>query len=70
MAEKSSDGYLLKYGDNVLCTVKSSGVIKLKKGQRSLYYLKEQDTTCLSVIGQANTTIKTIIEIVEGENND
>lgn len=67
--QKCDKGYLLKYDGRDLCIVRSSGEITLKKGQRSLYYLKKQDTNCLLVQGQADTQIKTIIEIVEGEKN-
>lgn len=65
---KCSDGYQLVKEDKVLCTIRSSGEIELQKGQRSLYYLAMQDTTCLSISGKAGKETTTVFEIAEGEN--
>ena len=46
-----------------LCKIRSSGEINLGKAQRSLYYLKKEDTNSLSITGQVDTFVKTIIQI-------
>ena len=65
--EKNDKCYALKHNGKVLCTIESSSDCKLNKGKRSLYYLKKDVTTCLTIEGHEGTDIKTIIRIAEGE---
>lgn len=65
--EKGYKGYLLKYNGRVLCELSVDAEIVVSKSERSLFYLKKQDSTCLSIKGQAAKEIKTTIEIAEGE---
>ena len=46
-----------------LCRIRSSGEISLAKAHRSLYYLKKEETNCLSITGQVDTLVKTTIQI-------
>lgn len=69
-AKKCNVGYQLEYEGTVLCNIRSTGEIKVEKAERSLYYLKKQNTTCLSIRGHAGKEIITTIEIFGGERND
>ena len=65
--EKAYKGYQLKLGGRVLCELSTTAEVTVTRSERSLFYLKKHDTTCLSIKGQANKDIKTTIEIAEGE---
>lgn len=65
--EKNGNDYVLKHSGKTLCTVECNGDITLSKGERSLYYLRKNVTTCLTIKGHEGTNIKTIIRITEGE---
>lgn len=54
---------LLSYKGNLLCMIQSEGSIKLEESSRSLFYLRQDSTTCLSIRGHANTNTKTVILI-------
>ena len=54
---------LLSYRGKILCVIQSQEPIELEKSSRSLFYLKQDATTCLSIRGHVNTNTKTIIEI-------
>lgn len=64
---RNNDGCQLLHEGKVLCVIKTSGLIEEQKSKRSLYYLKKQDSTCLSIKGQAGKEITTVFKIVEGE---
>ena len=64
---RNNEEFQLVHEGKVLCSIKTSGVFEKQRSKRSLYYLKEQDTTCLSVRGQAGKEITTVFKIVEGE---
>lgn len=65
--EKNDTGYVIKHNGKELCTIEHSSNSTLSKGRRSLYYLKQDVTTCLIIEGHEGTEIKTIIRIAEGE---
>ena len=65
--EKNYKGYILKFNGKELCTIEHNSKSTLTRGRRSLYYLKQDVTTCLTIEGHAGTEIKTIIRIAEGE---
>lgn len=52
-----------------LCEIMTSGKMELQKTIRSLYYLKTEKTNCLSISGQAETSITTTIK-TKGENTN
>ena len=54
---------ILTMDGKIYCEVKGDGKFKLLKSQRSLYYHTKEETRCLSFSGQADASIKTIIEI-------
>ena len=64
---RNNEGCQLVREGKVLCIIKTRGVIEEQKSKRSLYYLKQQDTTCLSIRGQAGKEITTVFKIVEGD---
>lgn len=68
-AEQDDKGYRLNYNGKTLCRIKSNGAISVLKDERSLYYLKKEDTICLVIKGQAEMEIKTTI-VIEGEMGD
>lgn len=59
----------IKCNNKLLCTIRSSGTIINRINERSLYYLKKENTNCLVIKGQAGNKIKTIIEIKEKKND-
>lgn len=65
--EKKDKDYIVKYNGKVLCTIECSGNCVLNEGKRSLYYLKQDVTACLTIEGHDGTDIKTIIRIAEGD---
>ena len=65
--EKNDEGYVFKHNGKVLCRVECNSNSALSKGKRSLYYLRKDVTTCLSIEGHEGTNIKTTIRIAEGE---
>ena len=65
--EKNGKCYVLKHRGKTLFTVECTGDITLYKGESSLYYLKKDVTTCLTIEGHGGTDIKTTIRIAEGE---
>lgn len=67
---KCNGGFQLEHDGKVLCIIRSSGEIKVQKSMRSLYYLKKQDTNCLSIRGQAEEEISTVFDFLEGENEN
>ena len=66
-----SDGKaVLSMNGNTVCVIESNGQMELKKSYRSLFYLKQEEIECLSIRGQADSTIKTIIHIKGEFEND
>lgn len=61
---KCNDGYLISSDSRIFCKINSNGEMKVDTSQRSLYYLKRQDTACLTIQGQAGKEIKTTIEVI------
>ena len=60
---------ILSYKGRQLCRIVSNGEMKLEKSRRSLFYLQLEDISCLSVEGRTGEEIKTVIEIIEGEDD-
>ena len=56
---------LLSSSGKVLCNIISDGAISLFKSKRSIYYLKEEEITCLCINGKANQSNKTTLIIKE-----
>ena len=61
--QKNDIGFLIIFDGRVLCKLNSNGEVSIGKSERSLYYLKKQDITFLSIKGRANKAITTTIEI-------
>ncbi len=61
---------VIRHNGKELCRIQSSGSLEVKQSQRSLYYLKKDKTTCLSIKGQAGKEMKTKIIIKENKEND
>ena len=64
--EVSIDGNraLLSLDGKTLCTIQSDGAISVNESERSLYYLAETKTCCLSVSADADCEINTKISIL------
>ncbi|MBR3245780.1 MAG: alginate lyase family protein [Parasporobacterium sp.] len=63
--EVLSDGNkaTLSYEGRVYCTIISDGPIQVKESIRSLYYLKQEAISCISIEGKKDRTIRTEILI-------
>lgn len=52
-----------------LCTITSDGTFEIEKANRSLYYLKSEEITCIRIRGKADCCVNTTIEIKEIKND-
>ncbi len=57
---------ILSYKGKRLCSIRCNGPIELQKAQRSLFYLKQDAASRLTVRGLGGTETKTTIEIAKG----
>jgi len=58
---------LLSFKGKKLCEISSNGEIRLQAAERSLYYLKKDEITCLQIRGREGTDTTTIVQIAQGE---
>ena len=62
---RNEESIILSYKGKKLCTIRNFGEFEIQMSQRSLFYLKEDNTSCVLLHGNANTDSKTVIEIEE-----
>lgn len=63
----SGDEARLSYCGKTLCVIHCTAAIERVPSCRSLFYLKQEASSCLLIHGCANTVLKTILEIPKGE---
>ena len=62
-----NEAILLSHKGKKLCTIHNAGEFDIQKAQRSLFYLRQDNISCICFSGITNTDLKIIVEVVEAK---